>query len=744
MLIKGLIIFKVILLINAIDVRNLVNRMSVEDKCGQMTQVVIDLVKKDSNDPTYLINPVDINKLRTVLKNYKIGSILGLPSLDVKVSQAAIRTIQDVALNETDFHVPIIYGTDSIHGVFVNESVFFPEPINMAATFNTDLVGKIASVLAKETRATGIPWNFSPVLDIGRQPLWSRLYETFGEDVYLASKMAEVFIKGHQGSNLKGRKVAANCLKHFVGYSYPFNGRDRSVAWIPEILLREKFLPPFESGIRAGALTVMINSGDVNGVPGHANYQYLTEILKGEWGFKGFTVSDWEDIKRLNYRDKVAQSQEEAVYIAVMAGIDMSMVPLDYSFYSHCVNLTKKKPEFLKRVDDAAYRILYVKNELGLFDDPYPHVEDAGDVGLPESETLSLTSAQESVILAKNTNSVLPLKKNLRILVTGPAGNDMNIINGGWSIFWDPSDEYGRKKFTIVNALVNRTSLDQIKFVQGVKVNSIIDINAVIVAANQADVIVLCIGEEAYAETPGNIDNMMISDSQLTLARELIKLNKPLIVVYAGGRPRIITEIAEKADAVIVAFLPGNRGGEAIADIIYGNVNPSARFPITYPRGINGHMNYDHKPLESPYSTTNNRFPDNYDPLYPFGFGLSYTTFVYSNLVLNTSNVIAPNGIKGRVDVKNTGTRSGQEVVIVYLNDEYCSVTRSVKEMKSFKKINLNVNEVQTVEFEISLKEMSYYNMQNMRVYEQGKFNIYVSQLTVSFNLVCAAKICKF
>jgi beta-glucosidase len=326
----------------------------------------------------------------------------------------------------------------------------------------------------------------------------------------------------------------------------------------------------------------------------------------------------------------------------------------------------------------------------------------------------------------------------------------MHVLNGGWSFGWQGNDEeesyqiYGRKKYTIYEALKNRSLNYRINYLEGANFESLININITIDAANQADVIVLCIGEEAYAETPGNIDNMMISDSQLTLARELIKLNKPLIVVYAGGRPRIITEIAEKADAVIVAFLPGNRGGEAIADIIYGNVNPSARFPITYPRGINGHMNYDHKPLESPYSTTNNRFPDNYDPLYPFGFGLSYTTFVYSNLVLNTSNVIAPNGIKGRVDVKNTGTRSGQEVVIVYLNDEYCSVTRSVKEMKSFKKINLNVNEVQTVEFEISLKEMSYYNMQNMRVYEQGKFNIYVSQLTVSFNLVCAAKICKF
>ena len=612
----------------------------------------------------------------------------------------------------------------------------------MAATFNTDLVGKIASVLAKETRATGIPWNFSPILDMGRQQLWSRLYETFGEDVHLVSKMAETFVKSHQGPNLKAKKIAANCLKHYVGYGYPFNGRDRSVAYIPEILLREKFLPPFESGVKAGALTVMINSAEVNGVPGHANYQYLTEILKGEWNFKGFTVSDWEDIKRLNYRDKIAESPEEAVYIAVMAGVDMSMVPLDFSFFDHCVNLTKKRPEFLKRVDDAVYRILYVKNELGLFDDPYPHAEDIADVGTHESEELSLKAAQESVILAKNLNNILPLSNATKILVTGPASNDMNIINGGWSIYWDPNDEYGRKKLTILSGIRNRTTSSQISFVEGVKVNNIIDINAALQAALQVDAIVLCIGEEPYAETPGNIDNMMISSSQLTLARELIKLKKKLIVVYVGGRPRTITEIVDNADAVLAAFLPGNRGGEAIADIIFGNVNPSARFPITYPRGVNGHMNYDYKPIESPSS--NGRFPDHYDPLFAFGFGLSFTQFNYSSLRLNSTNVRAPDGISGSVDVKNIGLKEGHEVVIVYLNDEYCSISRSAKEMKSFKKVHLEPNQSITVNFEISLKDMSYYNMQNIRVYEQGRFNIFVADLKISFNLECANKICKF
>ena len=428
--------FAAIFQIQAIDVRNLLNSLKPEDKCGQMTQVLLGVVSKDYDDPTFEDDPIDMVKLRAALKDYKIGSILGLPSLQAIKCQKVIKQVQDVALNETSFRIPIIYGTDSIHGMLFDNAVYFPQPINMASSFDTDLVGNIAGVISKETRASGASWNFSPILDIGRQPLWPRIYETFGEDAYLASKMAETFVKSHQGPNLKAKKIAANCLKHYVGYGYPFNGRDRSPAYIPEILLREKFLPPFESGVKAGALTLMINSAEVNGVPGHANYQYLTEILKGEWKFQGFTVSDFEDIKRLHIRDKIAKTPEEAVYIAVMAGVDMSMVPGDYSFYDHCVNLTKKKPEFLKRVDDAAYRILYVKNELGLFDDPYPQPEDISDVGTPQSEDLNLKAAQESIILAKNKNNLLPLDKLKNIFVTGPTSHLMNILNGGWSYGW--------------------------------------------------------------------------------------------------------------------------------------------------------------------------------------------------------------------------------------------------------------------------------------------------------------------
>jgi beta-glucosidase len=747
---KLLLVYCALLMANAIDVKNLLSKMTPEDKCGQMTQILLGVVEKDSNDPTYSENPIDLVKLRSALKEFRIGSILGIPYGTPKLKEwhKVIKLVQDIALNETSHRIPIIYGTDSIHGAFIDNGVLFPHQLSMAASFNLELVGKIAAVIAHETRATGVPWNFSPILDIGRQPLWPRLYETFGEDVHLASKMAEVFIKSHQGDDLKSRKTAANCLKHYVGYSYPFNGRDRSVAWIPEILLREMFLPSFESGVRAGALTVMINSGDVNGVPGHANYHYLTTILKGEWNFTGFAVSDFEDVKRLHTRDKIAKTPEDAVYIAVMAGVDMSMVPDDYSFYGHCVNLTRKKTEFLKRVDDAAFRILYVKNELGLFEDAYPHGVD-DEIGTQENEDLSLVAAQESIILAKNLENILPFRKDMKILVTGPTSNLMNVLNSGWSYSWqgdneDDFDKYGRKKLTILAAIRNRTSNSQIFHVPGASFDNILNINATIEAAQESDAIILCIGEVAYAETPGNIGNLMISVSQLTLARELFKLNKKIVVVYVGGRPRTITEIVEHSAAVIVSFLPGNRGGEAIADALFGNFNPSAKFPITYNRDPNGYMTYDFKPVESPYESGQLRFPDHYDPLFKFGHGLSYTVFEFSRLVLDSENVEPPNGIRGSVNVKNVGKRAGQEVVIVYLNDEYSHIARPVVQMKMFKKINLQPNEDLTVDFEISLKDMSFVDMQNRRVYEQGKFNVFVSHLNATFNLECKKKICEY
>jgi beta-glucosidase len=422
------------------------------------------------------------------------------------------------------------------------------------------------------------------------------LYETYGEDVHLASRMGESYVKGHQGSDLKNTTSAATCLKHYIGYSQPTNGFDRTDALIPDTKLREYFLPPFESGVSSGSLTVMLNSAHVNGIPGHANSYYINEILKGELNFQGFVVSDWQDIIRLHTRDKVAETQEEAVRIAVMAGVDMSMVPQDYSFYDHCVSLSKRDKAFAKRIDDASMRILKVKNELNLFGNPYPNQKDLDNIGLNESQQLNLDSARESIILAKNDDNTLPLKSTDKILVTGPTGNILRALNGGWSYTWQGDDEealvtYGRKKFTVYQSIA--TISESVEYLEGATFTDLTNIDEVIDKAKESDVILLCIGEDSYAETLGNINDLKLSESQLKLGSALLGLNKTVVVVYLGGRPRLFTEIADKVKAVIIGFFPGERGGEAIAEILFGRYIPNGRLPITYPKYPNGYSTYE-------------------------------------------------------------------------------------------------------------------------------------------------------
>lgn len=557
-----------------VDIDKLVKEMTYEEKCGQMTQVTFAVIQKDPYDPDDGDDDqIDENKLIEAIEKYHVGSILNTPldTAQKKATWQKITTkIQEFSDKYSKSKIPVLYGIDSIHGAnYIREAVLFPQPLSMAATWNLDIVKEVSRITALETRSVGIPWNFNPVLDVGRQPLWSRLFETYGEDSYLASKFAEVYVKASQEPSLRNTSTTITCLKHFIGYSYPFNGRDRSVALIPEITLRDHFLPPFEAGVLAGSPTVMINSGEVNGVPGHGNSHYINDILKGELGFEGFTVSDWEDIKRLYTRDKVAASMEEAVRLGVMSGLDMSMVPFDYSFYDHCVSLTKKNDlEFMARVDDANKRILKVKDQAGLFNKfGVPKPEDLDKVGSKESEDINLNAARESIILANNGLNVLPLKRNAKILVTGPTGDLLHVLNGAWSYSWQGQNEsffrkFGNdhnKKLTVFTALKDLSEDGEmnVRFVEGVNFNQVIDIDAVVKAAADVDVIVLCIGEDSYTETLGNIDDLMISDLQLQLADAIIGTGKPYVVVYLGGRPRIFTNIAEKASAVILGFLPG-------------------------------------------------------------------------------------------------------------------------------------------------------------------------------------------
>ncbi len=496
----------------AIDhkVKHLLSQMTLEEKVGQMTQVDITVI--GALDGQHAENPIDPAKLEDALLKHHVGSILNTPftpdnkAQPIETWRKMMKTIQDTS-SKTRLKIPVIYGIDAIHGAtYTQNSVLFPQAINMAATFNSELAFKEGEITAREVRASGLQWNFSTVMDIGRQPLWPRLWETFGEDVHLATVMGTSYIKGHQGDDFSAADKAPTCLKHYVGYSYPLNGKDRTPAWIGERMLREYFLPTFEAGVKAGSPTVMVNSAEVDGIPGHANHQYLTTILRGELGFKGFTVSDWEDIKRLYTRDKMAASPKEAVKIAVMAGIDMSMVPFDFSFYDLLVELVKSGEVPMSRIDEAVSRILTVKYQAGLFD-PKPLLPVEGNFATAEAIETNRQAARESIVLAKNDHNILPLKKDASILVTGPTANLLSVMNGGWTITWqgDAESLYPQEKLTVFEA-IQKKATGKVTYVGGDSFDAPIDIQKVVDEAKNHDVILLSLGEKPYTETPGNIE----------------------------------------------------------------------------------------------------------------------------------------------------------------------------------------------------------------------------------------------
>jgi beta-glucosidase len=567
-------------------------------------------------------------------------------------------------------------------------------------------------------------------MDIGRQPLWSRLWETYGEDVYLASKIGDSYIKGAQGNDMSAPDKLATCLKHYVGYSFPINGLDRTPAWISERMLREYFLPTFEAGILAGAPTIMVNSAEVDGIPGHANYHLLTEVLRNELNFKGFVVSDWEDIVRLHTRDGMASTPKEAVKIAVMAGVDMSMVPYDFSFYNHLLELAKDGDVPMWRIDEAVSRILAVKMQLGLFENPYPNKELSKKFASTEFTNANLNAARESIILTKNENNVLPLAKNLKVLVTGPTANMLSVLNGGWTITWQGNEEslYPQEKNTVLEAIQNKLGDANVNFVEGCSFDKDINTNKALSEAKNSDVVILCLGEAAYCESPGNIYDLSLNEVQKELAEKLFETGKPVVLVMLEGRPRIITDIVSNSKAVVVGFLPGMEGGNAIADVLFGDVNPSGKLPVTYPKTPNGYTTYDYKPIE--------KFDVNkFDPLWPFGYGLSYTNFEYSNLRLSDT-VIPTNGeVEVSIDVKNTGTIAGKEVVQLYLTDMYGSVTRPNKQLKGFEKILLNSGETKTIKFKLNKDHFTFIGQDNKKTVEPGEFRVAIDKHTAIFSL---------
>ncbi|MGQ9561107.1 MAG: glycoside hydrolase family 3 N-terminal domain-containing protein [Candidatus Oleimicrobiaceae bacterium] len=711
----------------------LLGQMTLEEKVGQMTQISLEVVCKGYPSVQEPLE-IDMASLRRALLDYHVGSILnvGTSAHTLARWQQIITAIQDVATKETRLRIPVIYGIDAVHGAgYTMGATLFPQHLGMAATWEPDLVRTEGEVTAYEIRACGIPWNFSPVLDIGRQPLWPRFWETFGEDPYLASTMARAYVQGLQGVTEKEATGVAACAKHYLGYSFPLTGKDRTPAWIPERMLREYFLPPFQAAVDAGVKTVMVNSSEINGIPVHSSSYYLKDLLRDELGFQGVIVSDWADIRNLHERERIASSLKEAVRVAVGAGIDMSMVPLDFSFYDHLLALVREGAVPEARIDEAVGRILQLKADLGLFANPYPQREQANHFACDRHRAAALQAAQESITLLKNSANLLPLRPDSKVLVTGPTAAKRSSLNGGWTITWqgDREELYPKDTPTILEAIRAAVGAERVQYVPGVEVAREIDIKAALTAARKADVVVACLGEDPYCETPGNITDLTLPEPQLRLVAALAQTKVPIVVVLVEGRPRTITAIADKVAGILMAYLPGPHGGQAVADILFGRVNPSGRLPITYPRACNDLTLYDHK-----YSENANSF-NRYNPLFPFGFGLSYTTFAYSDLLLDKSILRQGDSLAVSVTVQNTGSRSGKEVVQLYLSDLYASVTPSVRRLKRFAKVELMPGEKKTVRFLLHERDLSFIGRDNRSTVEPGEFRVRVGDLEQNFVL---------
>jgi len=732
---------------NSARVEALLKRMTLEEKVGQMTQLTMGMFTSGANQDVR----VDEAKLDKAVNKYGVGSFLNVSeqALTVDKWHELIGRIQEVSM-KTRLKIPNIYGIDSIHGAnYVRGATLFPQEIGMAATWNPALMQRGAEITAMETRAAGIPWSFSPVLDIGRQPLWARFWETFGEDPYLAKVLGAAFVRGLEGQDVSDEKHVAASLKHYMGYSLPTNGRDRTPALIPENYLREYVMPTFAAAIKGGAHTVMINSAEINGIPGHANKKILTDMLRGEMKFDGFAVSDWEDIKKLVTQWKVAKDEKEATMMAVNAGIDMSMVPLDYSFADLLLELVKEKKVSMTRIDEAVRRILKVKYDLGLFENPMPSASARSNFGRLEYAQVSLQAARESLTLLKNDGNILPLSKNKKVLVTGPTADSLISLNNGWTWVWQGSEEslYPTDKMTIRAAIEQKVGKKNFEFVQGTRItrkagspsngtptdiNEEIDVKKAVSEARDADVVVLCLGEGSYTETPGNITDLTLPETQLKFAEAIIAAGKPVVVVLVEGRPRIINRIAERVPGILLALNPSNEGGTAIADVLFGDYNPNGKLPFSYPRNPNNLILYDHKLFETeetPFGNTANR------PQFEFGTGLSYTTYAYSNLRMNQVSIPMNGEISVSVDVRNTGARAGKETVILYLRDEVATLSPAGKRVKRFAKIALESNQSKTLTFKLNRDDFSFINTDNKPTVEAGDFTVMVGNQSGKFTL---------
>ncbi|MDX1585289.1 MAG: glycoside hydrolase family 3 N-terminal domain-containing protein [Balneolaceae bacterium] len=713
-------------------VDSVMQNMTLTDKVGEMTQLSIDMISE--GQPYNLAEPHQLSeeKLREVLVENRVGSILnvGGHAYTVEHWQEIIKKIQDVAMNDKPTGIPVIYGIDTIHGAnYTLESTLFPQQIAIAATWDTHFAKRGAEIGAYETRASYIPWAFSPVLDIGRDARWPRLWETFGEDVHLAKKMGVAMVEGYQGDDAGGPYHVAATMKHFLGYSLPITGKDRTQAWIPERQMREYVLPTFEAATEAGALTVMINSGEMNGIPVHTNKDILTGLLRDEMGFEGIAVSDWEDIIYLQSRHKVAKTHKEAIEMAVNAGVDMSMVPLDLSFPKLLKELVEEGKVPMERIDEAVRRILTVKFKLNLFENPYYEDADYDKFGSEEFANESYQAAVEAVTLLKNSNDILPLSKDANILVTGPNAHSLTALNGGWSRTWQGTDpQYDTEgKPTVLEALRSRLGESSVSYVQGTSIDSVINIDEAVHAAENNDVAVVVVGESPYTEKPGDLSDLWLPEAQRDLVDAIAETGTPIIMILVEGRPRIVSDIEPKTDAVLMGYLPGDEGGNAIADILLGEANPSGKLPITYPRYPNDLVTYDHNYTDQidPFFGTNA-----FNPQWEFGHGLSYTTFEYSNMQIKNREFDSAGSTTVSIDVTNTGERSGKEVVQLYASDLVASVTPAVKRLRKFEKIHLDAGETKTVTFTLLPEDLAFVGRDNEWITEAGEFALQIGPIT--------------
>lgn len=719
-------------------VESLLAKLSLDEKIGQMGQLDLMTVTVKGSSPIKL----DEAKLREAVVTYGVGSFInnGLGrALSLAEWTYVHKTIQDLIRAETPNQVPLLYGIDSIHGAtFVLDATLFPQQIAMAATRNPELMRRSAEISAAETRAAGLRWTFAPVLDVGRQPLWARFPETFGEDPHLTAVFGAAAVRGFEGDNLAAPDRVAACLKHYIGYSFPQTGKDRSPTLLPDWYLREYFLSPFQAAVKAGARTVMVNSGEVNGIPVHGSKYLLTDVLRGELGFKGVIVSDWEDVVRLHTWHKTADSPAEAVRQAVEAGLDLSMVPLDYSFFKLLKQLVQDGKVSEARIDESVRRILQLKAEVGLLKQPYVEPEAVKQFGRPEYRQTALTAAEEAVTLLKNERAVLPLEKTAKVLVVGPAAKSISALHGCWSFTWQGTDEkvYPENSLSIADAVRQKIGVNNVTVHVGVNFSGEdVDMKAAVAAARETDVIVLCLGEDAYAETPGDINDLDLPAEQLALAQQLYVVGKPVVLILVEGRPRVIREIEPGAAGIVLAYWPGAGGAQALANVLFGDVNPSGKLPFTYPRHANNLLTYDRKytsmvaEISAPGETKVNPAK----PQWEFGHGLSYTTFALTNLSLSAAELKGDGTLKVSVEVHNTGTRAGKAVVELFTSDLYASLTPAGKRLRAFTKVELQPGEVRTVKFELRASDLTFINAASKRVVEPGDFEVSVGELKAKF-----------